>query len=396
MSGLGPDLSAVWRYPTDIYFGSGRISELAGICGGLGMTRPLLVTDPGLATLPMVTGAIAANEAAGLPTAAFTGIRPNPVEANIRDGADAYKLGGHDGIIAFGGGSALASGKAVTLALHSDAALWAFDVTSPNFERDRPVTIPPIVAVPTTAGTGSEVGRACVVTDESTHTKRILLHPDILPPAVIADPELTIGLPPHITAATGMDALAHSLEAYCCDLEYHPMGDGIALEGMRLVKEFLPRAVADGGDIEARAHMMAAAAMGATAFQKGLGAIHALSHPLGAVFDVHHGLSNAVVMPYVLAFNRPAIETKMERLARYLGLDRPDFGAVMDWVLALRETIGIPHTLAGIGVDGARVDELANMAAADPCAGENPMPAGANEMRAIYADALAGRLPSVR
>ncbi|MHA1569645.1 MAG: iron-containing alcohol dehydrogenase [Alphaproteobacteria bacterium] len=387
------DITAVWRYPTDIYFGPGRIAELAGICRSLGMTRPLLVTDPGLATLPMVTGAIAANAAAGLPTAAFTEIRPNPVEANIRAGADAYGLGGHDGIIAFGGGSALDSGKAIALALQPHVALWDFDVTSANFERDRAVAVPPIVAIPTTAGTGSEVGRACVLTDETTHTKRILLHPDILPPAVIADPELTLGLPPHITAATGMDALAHSLEAYCRGAEYHPMGDGIALEGMRLVREFLPRAVEDGGDIEARAHMMAAASMGATAFQKGLGAIHALSHPLGAVFDTHHGLTNAVVMPYVLAFNRPAIEERMERLARYLGLRRPGFDAVMEWVLRLRESIGIPHTLAQIGVEQSTINELATMAAADPCAGENPVPAGANEMRSMYADAFAGRLP---
>ncbi len=386
------DITAVWRYPTDIYFGPGRIAELAEICRFLGMARPLLVTDPGLATLPMVTDAIAANEAAGLPTAAFTDIRPNPVEANIVAGAEIYRAGGHDGIIAFGGGSALDSGKAVALAMQ-DAPLWDFDVASPNFERDRAVAIPPIVAVPTTAGTGSEVGRACVVTDETTHTKRILLHPDILPPAVIADPELTVSLPPHITAATGMDALAHSLEAYCCEAEYHPMADGIALEGMRLVGEFLRRAVEDGGDIEARARMMAAAAMGATAFQKGLGAIHALSHPLGAVFDTHHGLTNAVLMPYVLAFNRPAIEAKMERLARYLGLKRPGFDSVMAWLLELRESIGIPHTIAEIGVEQSRINELARMAAADPCAGGNPVPAGSAEMRTLYNDAFAGRLP---
>jgi alcohol dehydrogenase class IV len=387
------DINAVWRYPTDIYFGPGRIAELAEICRGLGMSRPLLVTDPGLATLPMVTGAIAANEAAGLRTEAFTGIRPNPVEANIRAGADAYRLGGHDGLIAMGGGSALDSGKAIALALQTDTPLWDFDVTSANFERGRPVAVPPIVAIPTTAGTGSEVGRACVVTDETTHTKRILLHPDILPPAVIADPELTLSLPPHITAATGMDALAHCLEAYCCDAEFHPMADGIALEGMRLVGEFLRRAVEDGGDIEARARMMAAAAMGATAFQKGLGAIHALSHPLGAVFDSHHGLTNAVLMPYVLAFNRPAIEARMDRLARTLGLEPPGFDSVLEWLLELRGTIGIPHTLAEIGIGQDKINELAAMAAADPCAGENPVPAGANEMRSIYAAAFAGRLP---
>ncbi len=389
---LSARLSALWRYPTDIHFGPGKIAELAAVCRSLGMARPLLVTDPGLAALPMVGDALAANARAGLETGLFPEVRPNPVEANIVAGAQAYRDGGHDGIIALGGGSALDAGKAIALALQAGTPLWSFDVTSPDFERDRHVDIPPIVAIPTTAGTGSEVGRACVVTDESSHTKRILLHPGILPPAVIADPALTVGLPPAITAATGMDALAHALEAFCCELEYHPMADGIALEAMRLVKDWLPRAVAEGGDIEARAQMMAAASMGATAFQKGLGAIHALSHPLGAVFDTHHGLSNAVVMPYVLAFNRPAIEARMERLARTLGLADPGFGAVMDWVLALRKAIGIPHTLAEIGVDPARVDELAKMAAADPCAGENPVPAGAAEMAAMYKNALDGRL----
>jgi len=392
MSELAAGLTAVWRYPTDVYFGPGRVAELADVCRRLNMRRPLLVTDPGLAGLTMVTDAVAANSATGLPTAVFSAIKPNPVEANIREGAAAFRDGGHDGVIAFGGGSALDAGKAIALAASAEAPLWDFDVTSPNFERDRAVAIPPIVAVPTTAGTGSEVGRAAVVTDETGHVKRILLHPLLLPPAVIADPELTVGLPPHITAATGMDALAHSLEAYCCEIEYHPMADGIALEGMRLVKEWLPVAVADGANIEARAHMMAAAAMGATAFQKGLGAIHALSHPVGALFDTHHGLTNAIVMPYVLAFNRPAIEERIGRLARYLGLSSPSFDAATEWVLESRAAIGIPHTLAEAGVDPARADELAPMAAADPCAGENPVPCGTAEMAQMYHDAFAGHI----
>lgn len=392
MSNVSPIFTGTWRYPTNVHFGAGRISELPQICRALGLSRPLLVTDAGLAKLPMVTDALAANAAAGLPTAMFSEVRPNPVEANIRAGAAVYGKGRHDGIIAFGGGSALDSGKNIALAAQSDVPLWDFDVTSPNFVGNREVDLPPIIAVPTTAGTGSEVGRAAVVTDESTHTKRILAHARIMPSVVIADPELTLGLPAHITAATGMDALAHNLEAFCTDTEYHPMADGIALEGMRLVKEWLPVAVKNGANIEARSHMMAAASMGATAFQKGLGAIHALSHPLGALFDIHHGLANAVIMPYVLNFNRAAIEDRMARLARYLGLPKPGFGATLDWILELRDGLGIPHRLAELGVDESRIEELASMAASDPCAPENPVPAGAAEMKNMYLAALEGRL----
>lgn len=385
-------LAGTWRYPTNVHFGAGRIRELPEACKSLGMSRPLLVTDAGLAKLPMVADALASNAAVGLPTAAFNDIQPNPVEANIRAGAAVYREGKHDGIIAFGGGSALDSGKNIALAAQSAVPLWDFDVTSPNFVRDREVGLPPIVAVPTTAGTGSEVGRAAVVTDETTHTKRILAHTRIMPQIVIADPELTLGLPPHITAATGMDALAHSLEALCTNAEYHPMADGIALEGLRLVKDWLPEAVKNGANIEARANMMAAASMGATAFQKGLGAIHALSHPLGALFDIHHGLANAVVMPYVLVFNRPAIEDRMVRLARYLGLPKPGFEATLDWILELRDGLGIPHRLAKLGVDENRIDELASMAANDPCAPENPVPAGTADMRRMYLAALEGTM----
>lgn len=387
-----PIFTGTWGYPTDIRFGAGRISELPEICKALGVSRPLLVTDAGLAKLPMITDALAANAAAGLPTPMFSEVQSNPIEANIRAGAAVYGKGKHDGIIAFGGGSALDSGKNIALAAQSGVPLWDFDVTSPNFVRDREVDLPPIIAVPTTAGTGSEVGRAAVVTDESTHTKRILAHARIMPSVVIADPELTLGLPPHITAATGMDALAHSLEAFCTETEYHPMADGIALEGMRLVKEWLPEAVKNGANIEARSHMMAAASMGAAAFQKGLGAIHALSHPLGALFNIHHGLANAVLMPYVLVYNRAAIEDRMARLARYLGLAKPGFVATLEWILELREDIGIPHKLAELGVDQARFDELASMAASDPCAPENPVPAGAAEMKGMYLAALEGRL----
>ena len=380
-----------WSYPTAIRFGAGRIAELPDACTALGMTRPLLVTDPGLAGLAMVAEAIRRNENAGLPTGRFSDVRGNPVGANVEAGVAAYRAGGHDGVIAFGGGSAMDAAKGVALMVGQDRPIWDFEDVGDNWTRAKAEAIAPIVAVPTTAGTGSEVGRAGVIVNEATHTKVIVFHPRLLPGQVILDPELTLGLPPHVTAATGMDALAHNLEAYCAPT-FHPMGEGIAVEGMRLVKEFLPRAVADGTDIEARGHMMAAASMGAVAFQKGLGAIHSLSHPLGAVYNTHHGLTNAVVMPYVLDFNRPAIEEKCARLARWLDLPDDGFAGLRQWVLDLRAELSIPHTLAEIGVDDGRIEEIARMATADPSAGTNPMPLDDTAHRIMLEAALAGRL----
>jgi alcohol dehydrogenase class IV len=384
-------LTGNWNYPTAMRFGPGRITELAEACQSLGMAKPLLVTDPGLAGLPMVADALAANQAAGLPTALFSDIKPNPVGKNVDDGLKAYRDGGHDGVIAWGGGSGLDAAKAVALMAGQSRPLWDFEDRGDNWLRADPAGIAPIVAVPTTAGTGSEVGRASVILDESDHTKKIVFHPKMLPAIVISDPELTLGLPAHITAATGMDALAHCLEAYCAP-SYHPMAEGIAVEGMRLVKEWLPRAVTDGSDIEARAHMLVAASMGATAFQKGLGAIHALSHPVSAFYDTHHGLTNAVVMPYVLDYNRAAIEDRLVRLAAWLGLPEPSFQAVVDWVMGLRADFQIPHTLADLGVDAARLDEMSVMAAQDPTAGGNPIPVGAAELKTMFTAAIEGRL----
>ncbi len=380
-----------WNYPTAVRFGAGRISELADACASLGMTRPLLVTDPGLAALPMVSGAVADCAAAGLGVAVFHGLKPNPVGQNVTDGVAAYRSGGHDGIIAFGGGSALDTAKVIALMAGQARPLWDFEDVGDNWLRADADAIAPIVAVPTTAGTGSEVGRASVITEEETHTKKIIFHPRMLPGVVISDPALTVGLPPHITAATGMDAFAHCLEAYSAP-GFHPMADGIALEGMRLIHDWLPTAVKDGTNLTARANMMAAASMGATAFQKGLGAIHSLSHPVGAIYDTHHGLTNAVFTPYVLVFNRPAIEDRMARLARYLGLAEQSFEGVLDWVLALRRELDIPHTAAELGVEESRIDELAEMAARDPTAATNPVPAGPAEMKEMYQAALEGRL----
>jgi hypothetical protein len=380
-----------WNYPTSMRFGAGRISELADACKTLGLKRPLLVTDPGLAALPMVKDAVRANETAGLPTSVFSDIRSNPVGKNVDDGVAVYRAGRHDGVIAFGGGSALDVGKAIALMAGQKLPIWDFEDVGDNWKRVDPAGVAPVIAVPTTSGTGSEVGRASVVTHEASHTKKIIFHPKMLPAIVIADPALTIGLPAKITAAVGMDALAHCLEAYCAP-GFHPMAEGIAVEGMRLVKENLATAVRDGNDIVARSAMMAAASMGATAFQKGLGAIHALSHPIGAVYDTHHGLTNAVFMPYVLAFNRPAIEAKLTRLAAWLDLPNPSYQAVLDWVLALRKEIGIPHTLKELGVGKDRLDELAKMAAEDPSCGGNPLPVGAPELKRMFIATIDGQL----
>ncbi|MFQ5755807.1 MAG: iron-containing alcohol dehydrogenase [Acidiferrobacterales bacterium] len=386
-----PDLRGDWNYPTTIRFGAGRIAELPAACRQLGIARPLLVTDPGLAQLSMVQETIAHNEQADMPTGVFSEIKPNPVGKNVDEGVRAYRDGGHDGVIAFGGGSALDAGKAIAFMAGQTRPMWDFEDIGDNWKAASAGGVAPIIAVPTTAGTGSEVGRAAVFLQEASATKKIIFHPKMLPSIVIEDPALTAGLPPHITAGTGMDALAHCLEAYCVPA-YHPMAEGIAVEGMRLVKEWLPVAVHDGGNITARAHMMAAASMGATAFQKGLGAIHALSHPVGALYDTHHGMTNAVVMPYVLAFNRDAIEGKLGRLAAWLQLPKPSFQAVMDWVLRLRDEIGIVHTLADLGVGADRLEELAQMAALDPTAGGNPVPVGVPELRSMFVSALEGRL----
>ncbi len=383
-------LSGNWNYPTSVRFGAGRIAELADAAKAAGMTRPLLVTDPVLLKLPIAARALEVLEAGGVAAKVFSDVKPNPVAANVEAGVAALRSGQHDGVIAFGGGSGLDAGKVIAFMAGQTRPMWDFEDIGDWWTRADPKGIAPIVAVPTTAGTGSEVGRAGVITDEATHTKKVIFHPLMMPKVTICDPELTVGMPKAITVGTGMDALAHCLEAYCGPF-YHPMADGIAVEGMRLVKENLLRAVSNGQDIEARAHMMSAAAMGATAFQKALGAIHALSHPVGSLYDTHHGMTNAVFMPYVLMFNRPTIEEKIARLAAYLGL-KPDFSAFLDWVIALRSETGVPHTLAGLGVDDSKFDVMSRMAPKDPTAGGNPVPLDEAASRRLYEAALAGRL----
>ena len=384
-------VSANWNYPTAIRFGVGRIAELADQCKAHGIQRPLLVTDSGLANAPITQAALASLRAAGLGAELFADLKPNPVGANLEAGLLAYKKGNHDGVVAFGGGSGLDMGKLIAFMSGQTRPVWDYEDIGDWWTRADPDGIAPVIAVPTTAGTGSEVGRAGVITDERTHTKRIIFHPKMMPKVVICDPALTVGMPAKITAGTGMDALSHCLEAYCAP-GFHPMADGIAVEGMRLVAQSLRKAVETPGDLDARADMMAAAAMGATAFQKGLGGMHALSHPVGAVYDTHHGMTNATFMPYVLEFNRPAIEERIARLGAYLGLPEPGFQGFQRFVLDLRKSVGVPHTLPELGVDDRQADLIAEMAIVDPSASGNPVLLDLAAAKGIFSAATQGRV----
>ena len=379
-------LFANWSYPTIIRFGAGRISEIGQACAQSNIKNPLLVTDRGLADFPITTDTLNLMEAAGLGRAIFCDVDPNPNQINVENGVAAYKKGGHDGVIAFGGGSGLDLGKMVAFMSGQTRPLWDFEDIDDWWTRADVNGIAPIIAVPTTAGTGAEVGRASVISNSITHEKKIIFHPKILPQQVICDPELTVGMPAHITAGTGLDAFAHCLEAYCSP-HYHPMSQGIALEGMRLVKDYLPSAYKNGTDIEARAHLMSAAAMGATAFQKGLGAIHALSHPIGAVYNTHHGTTNAVVMQPVLKFNRAKIEEKIKRLSDYLGIDG-GFDGFYEFVRQLNNQMNIPKNLTELGVEKPNFEFLVRAALADPSCGGNPVEMNTENTRKLFEDCL--------
>lgn len=381
-----PTSRANWSYPTAVKFGAGRISELAEQCKAAGLRKPLLVTDKALASLPITAQALDILADAGLGRAVFSDVDPNPNEKNMEAGLAVYRAGGHDGVVCFGGGSALDLGKMIALMAGQTIPVWDLEDIGDWYTRADAAKIAPIIAVPTTAGTGSEVGRAGVLTNSATHKKKIIFHPKLLPTVTICDPELTVGMPKFITAGTGMDALAHCLEAYSSPF-YHPMGQGIALEGLRLILENLPRVYADPNDIEARGQMMSAAAMGAVAFQKGLGAIHSLSHPIGAVYNTHHGTTNAVVMPMVLDFNRPAIESRIDRAAAYLGING-GFDGFRARIMDLRAELKIPANLTEMGVEASRLDELAEMALEDPSCGGNPVPLTLENLRQLYADCM--------
>jgi len=374
-------LTANWSYPTAVRFGAGRISEIADACATAGIKKPLLITDRGLADMEITTRTLDLLDAAGLGRALFADVDPNPNEKNAAAGVQAFKDGGHDGVIAFGGGSGLDLGKLVAFQAGQTRPLWDFEDIGDWWTRADADAIAPIVAVPTTAGTGSEVGRASVITNSETEEKKIIFHPKFLPTVVICDPELTVGMPKFITAGTGLDAFAHCVEAYCSP-HYHPMSQGMALEGMRLVKDYLPRAYADGADLEARAHMMSAAAMGATAFQKGLGAIHALSHPIGAIYHTHHGTTNAVCMPAVLQFNKPAITGLLGNAANYLGIDG-GFDGFCAFVDNFNASLGIPRTLTALGIENLDVDRVVAGALSDPSTGGNPIEMTEENTRAL-------------
>jgi len=380
-------LRSDWVYPTPIRFGAGRITELAAACRELGLERPLLVTDSGMVGLGIYKRVRGLLDEAGLPVGVFSDIRANPTFPQAAQGAALYRDGRHDGVIALGGGTAMDAAKAILLAAGQEHPLESFVCF-----QDTPVIprLPPLVAVPTTAGSGAEARHYAVLTCPEERRKRVLCHPGLMPARVIADPELTINLPPFITAVSGMNALSHNIEALCAEV-YDPIADGMAVEGARLARDALPRAYRNGANLSARAHMMGAAMLGGIAFRKGLGAIQALADPIGALRDTHHGLAAAVLMPYVLVHNRPAVEPKIDRLAAYCGLDG-GFDGFLACVLSLREELGIAHTLRGLGLDEDRLSELVEAAAADPFAASNPVPLDAGSIAGIYRRALEGEL----
>lgn len=379
-------LNANWNYPTRVRVGAGRVNELANACKELGMKAPLLVTDPGLAASLLVGRVVQSGQSQGLNIGIFSQIKTNPTGENVLSGVNAYRTGQHDGVIAFGGGSGLDAAKAIALMVGQERPLWDFEDVGDNWKRVNVAAMAPVVALPTTAGTGSEVGRASVITDTEQQIKKIIFHPGMLPSIVIMDPELTVGLPAAITAATGMDALSHCLEAYCATY-YHPMAEGIALEGIRLIKKNLLNAYKEGTNLEARTNMLVASAMGATAFQRGLGAMHALAHPLGALYDAHHGRLNAILMPYVLLANRSVIENKISRLANYLSIAN-SFDGFMDWILQIRLELNIESTLSQLGIDHSQIDRLAKMATEDAASGSNPIAFTQQEYKNILQEAI--------
>jgi len=388
---MNPPIKAQWNYPTTVWVGPGRIRELPQACQAAGLRRPLLVTDAGLAGHPMIQEALAQLLVEAPETQLFSRVKSNPTDGNVAEGVTAFQAGSHDGVVAMGGGSALDAGKAIAFMSGQDRPLWDFEDIGDQWTRAQSDGVAPVVAVPTTAGTGSEVGRAAVITRESAHEKKIIFHPRMLPVRVILDPELTVGLPPALTAATGIDAFSHCFEAFFAP-GFHPMADGIALRGMALIKEHLPRAVATGTDLEARLEMLAAATMGAAAFQKGLGAVHGLAHALGAIHDTPHGLTIGILLPYVLAFNAPVLQAKIITLSRALDLPGTDARGFLGWLLGFREQIGIPPTLASFGVPASAGERIGELAMADPSTAGNPRPMCAADYVALFRDAHSGSL----
>ena len=381
-----------WNYPTTMWVGENRIKDLNNACKNLNIKKPLLVTDKGLSNSEIIKNSLNNLKDAGTEVELYSNVVGNPTGNNVDEGVKVYKKNNCDGVIAFGGGSGLDVGKAIAFMSGQNLSLWDFEDVGDNWKKANSDNIPPIIAVPTTAGTGSETGRASVILNEDTGVKKIIFHPKFLPSIVILDPILTVNLPANITAATGMDALAHNLEAYCAP-GYHPMADGIALEGIRLIKEWLPKAVEDGSNIEARMNMLTAASMGSTAFQKGLGAIHSLSHPVNGVNNIHHGLSNAIFMPYVLTFNKDAIEKKIIKVCEYINLDNKSFDGFIQWIIDLRKKLNIPHKLSEvISEKDLEIDKLSKLALEDPSTGGNPKKLTLDDMKIMYEYSMSGKL----
>jgi len=381
-----------WNYPTTMWVGENRIKDIGLACKTLNIRKPLLVTDSGLANSEIVKKTLEKLNNENIITEIYSNVTGNPTGTNVNEGVIYYKKKNCDGVIAFGGGSGLDVGKAVAFMSGQTLPIWDFEDVGDNWTKANSDKIAPIIAVPTTAGTGSETGRASVILNEETGVKNIIFHPKFLPSIVILDPLLTVGLPPKITAATGMDALAHNLEAYCAP-GFHPMADGIALEGMKLIKKWLLEAVNNGSNVEARMNMLTAASMGSTAFQKGLGAIHSLSHPVNALNNVHHGLSNAIFMPYVLTFNKDVIENKIIKLCEYLEIEEKSFDGFLNWILDLRKKLNIPHKLSEvIKEEDLELDRLSKMALNDPSTGGNPKKLTENDMKILYQHSMSGEL----
>ena len=381
-------MSINWNYPTSIWFGEKRINEIQKACESLNIKNPLIVTDPGILKTNIINKI---NDSLITKANIFSDVQSNPTGTNVEDGVLYFNGNSHDGVIAVGGGSGMDVGKGIAFMAGQSRPLWDFEDIGDYWTRADSKAIKPIIAVPTTAGTGSETGRAGVYTNQETKEKKIIFHPKMLPSIVILDPELTLPLPQNLTAFTGMDALAHCLEAYSSNF-FHPLSQGIALEGMSIVKKFLIRAYEDGTDIEARGNMLAASSMGSIAFQKGLGAIHSLSHPVGAIYNTHHGLTNAVFMPYVLKRNKNFIEEKMISLSRYLNLSDHSFDGIMNWILELREKLSIPHTLKDLINDDSNFKKMSVMAKEDPSTGGNPAELEISDFEKLYQDSFYGKL----
>ena len=377
-----------WNYPTPIWFGLNRVKEIQIACDNLNIKNPLIVTDPGILKTNII---FKVNESLENQAKIYSNVQGNPTGSNVMEGVKAFNSGKHDGIIAVGGGSGMDVGKGIAFMAGQRRSLWDFEDIGDYWTRADADKIYPIIAVPTTAGTGSETGRAGVFTKEDTHEKKIIFHPKMLPRVVILDPDLTLALPPSLTAFTGMDVLAHCLEAYSSPF-FHPLSQGIALEGIAIVKKYLIRAFKDGTDVEARANMLAGSSMGSTAFQKGLGAIHSLSHPVGAIYNSHHGLTNAVFMPYVLERNRDAIENKITALARYLNLNNPSFNSFLKWIIDLRKELKIPHTLKELINEDTKLEEMSKMALEDPSTSGNPISLTQEDFLDLYRNSYIGNL----